>query len=404
MAEADVKKFKELAAQAKENLCLRVMAYFKDSDHSLKDQSLYLALTLDGLKWKALNKNNPVYTVEGIGSNLIRDPYIVKKADGTYLMIATDWTLYGAEKVHANHRLYDGSISKESSWDYETDNYWDVNTTCLIFADSPDMIHWSNPRQIQMVSDELKKEFYKNCGNYMHCWAPEVVFDTDEKGNAKVIHVAADGTEYRYGVIWSGDGEENGHRKISDDSEYNETWVNWTNDFETFTPGEIYFANSSANIDASVLTDTAMAGSSEKKYYLFFKDQVEHQHGIGQVEAESLDSHSFDAAEDFSNVVYSKDKGNGDITKVTGSLYNEGEGPFAFRPYKDRNLWYLFVDCHDAHAEKVFGAFSSTDLKTWKSENDATEFPDGVIRHGSTVSVTLEEAISLVRAFGLENI
>ena len=85
-------------------------------------------------------------------------------------------------------------------------------------------------------------------------------------------------------------------------------------------------------------------------------------------------------------------------------MYNEGEGPFAFRPYKDRNLWYLFVDCHDAHAEKVFGAFSSTDLKTWKSENDATEFPDGVIRHGSTVSVTLEEAISLVRAFGLENI
>ena len=387
-----------------ENPCLRVMAYFKDSSHSLKEQSLYLALTADGLKWYELNNGNPVYTVCGIGSNLIRDPYIVKKADGTYLMIATDWTLYGAKEKPGNHRLFDGTVSPEKNWHYETDSYWDVNTTCLIFADSDDLIHWKNPRQIQMVRDEFKKQFYRNCGNYMHCWAPEVVFDTDSDGNAKVIHTDSDGKTYRYAVIWSGDGEENAHRKYDDLKEYNETWVNWTNDFETFTPAEIYFASSSSNIDATVLTDTAFVNEEtglplddlKKQYVLFFKDQVATEHGIGQNTAFSLDSHAFDPSPDFSNVVYSKDKGNGDLTKVAGTPYKEGEGPFSFRPYKNKNLWYLFADCHDANAEKIFGAWSSTDLIHWKGEDAHTEFPQGVIRHGSTVSVTLEEAVKLI--------
>ena len=74
----------------------------------------------------------------------------------------------------------------------------------------------------------------------------------------------------------------------------------------------------------------------------------------------------------------------------------EGEGPFSFRPYKNKNLWYLFADCHDANAEKIFGAWSSTDLIHWKGEDAHTEFPQGVIRHCSTVSVTLEEAVKLI--------
>ena len=41
-------------------------------------------------------------------------------------------------QIKKNHRLYDGTTSEITNWNYTTSSYWDVNTSCLIFADSGD--------------------------------------------------------------------------------------------------------------------------------------------------------------------------------------------------------------------------------------------------------------------------
>ena len=390
---------------------LNVMAYFLDSASTLEEQSLHLAVTTDGLNWQALNGNKPVFTLSTIGGNRVRDPYIVKKADGTYLMIATDWTLYQNTGKLGNHRLYDGTISEEDSWNYETNSYWDVNTTCLIFADSDDMITWKNERQIQLVSDEAKKAFYEKNSNYQFCWAPEVV-----QNNGKVIHTV-DGTGYKYGVIWSGQGETDGTKSKSwnnktksydytygHGTKYRRTFVNWTNDFETFTEPEVYFNPGNSNIDADVCDD------GNGNFYIFYKDEfnvVDNSnpnitvrsggyYTLCENKSTSLSPNSFNF-----NYVFNWNINYKTITKQANIpvYYNQGEGMFCFRPYKNQNLWYCVLDAHDAGKEKVFALYQTTDFNTW-TQKDNTSWPEGSIRHGSSVTASVEQISSLVKEFG----
>lgn len=398
-----------------ESECLRVMGYFRDSGSTLEEQSLHLAVTSDGRHWKALNGNRGVFRLSTIGGNRVRDPYIVKKPDGKYLMIATDWTLYKSPVQPGNHRLYDGTKSDVSFWNYVTDNYWDVNTSCLIFADSDDMTSWTNERQIQMVSDADKKAFREKNGNYQFCWAPEIIHD----GGKVIFTDPLTKAEYRYGVIWSGQGETNGSTSISYNpvtgiyettcghgTSYRRTFVNYTNDFETFSGPQVYFNPSNSNIDASVCSDEgAFSTDGTAEYHIFYKDEfniaeegiVKASSGmytLCQNHSDSLLPNSFNR-----NRVYSQNHLGNSITASTGP-YNQGEGMFCFRPYASRKLWYLVLDAHDAHQEKVFALYETNDFRTWKV-NDDTSWPEGDIRHGASVKVTREEMIKLIETYGI---
>lgn len=382
--------------------CLRVMGYFRDSGSTLEEQSLHLAITTDGLHWQSLNGNTGVFQLSTIGGNRVRDPYIVKKPDGKYLMIATDWTTYLSPSSPGNHRLYDDTKSDVSDWDYVTNNYWNVNTTCLIFADSDDMTEWTNERQIQMVSDKEKTAFKAAYGNYQFCWAPEIIHN-----NGEVIFTDPETEEtYTYGVIWSGSGETNGTTSKSYNPKknkyettsgrnfnYRRTFVNYTNNFETFTDAQVYFeptpnGTANSNIDASVCTD------DKGKFYIFFKDEKSGYWGMGENYSTSLLPNSFNA-----NCIWGRGWNGKQVQEAAGGTYNQGEGMFCFRPNAGVDKWYCVLDAHDAHQSKVFATFETTDFMTWK-ENDKTSWPEGDIRHGACVEVTLDEMLKLIDYYG----
>ncbi|KUN89368.1 glycoside hydrolase family 43 protein [Streptomyces griseoruber] len=82
-----------------------VMCYFTESTNlgDGTDYGLHLAVSTDGLRWTPLNQNNPVVTPTE-GALGLRDPFILKKQDGTFVVLATDlkgtdWS-YVSQYVH----------------------------------------------------------------------------------------------------------------------------------------------------------------------------------------------------------------------------------------------------------------------------------------------------------------
>ncbi|WP_061294791.1 glycoside hydrolase family 43 protein [Herbidospora cretacea] len=67
-----------------------VFAYFTETpNQSASSYGLHLAVSRDGLNWSPLNQNNPVATPTA-GELGLRDPQVYRKADGTFVVVATD--------------------------------------------------------------------------------------------------------------------------------------------------------------------------------------------------------------------------------------------------------------------------------------------------------------------------
>ena len=77
------------AAQA-QSYAAYAMVYFKESPNLTDDSyALHLAVSGDGLEWTPLNQNQPVATpTEGMLG--LRDPFLLRKQDGTFVALATD--------------------------------------------------------------------------------------------------------------------------------------------------------------------------------------------------------------------------------------------------------------------------------------------------------------------------
>ncbi|OYP48731.1 alpha-L-arabinofuranosidase, partial [Lachnotalea glycerini] len=125
-----------------------VMGYFKETPNgSGNSPNLYLAVSKDGLNWTPLNQNNYVLKpTEGTG--YLRDPFFLRKQDGTFVIVATD------------------------NWNSEYIHIWD----------SANLTDFTNERLVRMNTSG------------MHAWAPETFYDAS-KG--------------QYAVIWSGNTDRN---------------------------------------------------------------------------------------------------------------------------------------------------------------------------------------------------
>lgn len=67
-----------------------LMTYFTESPNMVgADYGLHLAVSRDGLNWAPLNQGNPVVTPTA-GELGLRDPFILRKQDGTFVVVATD--------------------------------------------------------------------------------------------------------------------------------------------------------------------------------------------------------------------------------------------------------------------------------------------------------------------------
>jgi len=116
-----------------------VLAYFGGSDGQ---EALYMAYSYDALHWETLNNNLPILKAT-VGNKSIRDPFILKKADHSFVLMSTD------------------------SWNSENAIFWD----------SKDLISFTNERLVRL--NTIKQ----------HVWAPECVYDA---------------THQTYIVYWSG--------------------------------------------------------------------------------------------------------------------------------------------------------------------------------------------------------
>jgi hypothetical protein len=313
-----------------------VLSYFRPEQTEDAD-SLHLAYSTDGLHWTGLFGDKPVYKLTGLGTNHIRDPFILRKPDGSFVFIATDWTLA----------------------DNDAD-YWNRPSSKLFVAESADLQTFTAPRLLTVTNLTGLN------GRDMRAWAPEAYYDAPEQ---------------RYQIVWSGD----------DVANKNTIYISYTTDFRSVsnpTP-TVLFAPGYSVIDATIVRNAGVD-------YLFFKDENNADGGAATGNGKDIQL-ARSTATSFGPGTFTRaspdylTRGKNQITR------QYTEGPFLIKsPTEDR--WYLFADLYTEGGR--FGCWTSTDLEadpsTWtRVPNKEYSFPAGV-RHGSAVRVTQAQLDGLV--------
>lgn len=182
-----------------------VMTYFRESlDGTGNSNNVHLAVSLDGRQWQALNDNRPILDPTA-GTGGIRDPFIHRLQDGTWVLLATDLEV-GVPFGQANPNLH----------------VWT----------SPDLVTWSGDRLLSVNS--------ANPGSYT--WAPAVHWDPARQ---------------QYGITYSASPAGGPEGVIM---------VSYTTDFTTATPAVRFFDNGGRGgvIDSDVVTGV---GGQNYLYY-----------------------------------------------------------------------------------------------------------------------------------------
>ena len=141
-----------------------VMGYFTESpNRSANNYGLHLAVSTDGLNWTPLNQNNPVVTPTA-GTLGLRDPFILRKQDGTFVVLATD--LNGTDFTQNNQYIH----------------VWD----------STDLRSFTGYRRIRMHTLNT------------HTWAPEAFWDA-ARGQYGIVYSVYNGTRDVFMVNYTTD-------------------------------------------------------------------------------------------------------------------------------------------------------------------------------------------------------
>lgn len=129
-----------------------LFVHFIGEERNPTDEQLYFALSRDGVHWRDLRPaGSPALTWLG-GEKGVRDPHIVRDPRGGFHIVATDLSIYYRGGWGPN----DGATTNGS--------------TGLVIWDSPDLVHWSEPRLVDVASK------IPDAGM---AWAPEANWDPD---------------------------------------------------------------------------------------------------------------------------------------------------------------------------------------------------------------------------------
>ena len=125
-----------------------LFAYFEGTGEGKLQEHLRFAISKDAKDWYALNNNRPIVSSDTIStSGGIRDPHILRGADGCYYIVATDMNT--------------------------VKNGWKDNPG-IVMMRSTDLVHWSH-------SKIVLKEAYKNFADAYWVWAPQTIYDRKAK-------------------------------------------------------------------------------------------------------------------------------------------------------------------------------------------------------------------------------
>lgn len=194
-------------AYAQSNNPVYLFSYFKGNG----EDGLHLAYSYDGYTWQSLYGDSSFLKPAAGKDKLMRDPCIVRGADGVFHMV---WTV---------------------SW----------NEKGIGYASSKDLVHWSEQQYIPVMEQEAEAR---------NCWAPEIFYDTRKK---------------EYMIYWAttipgrfaaGD--------TSGDDKYNHRmYYTTTRDFKTFSPTRLLYDKGFNVIDATIQ-------QHGKEYVMFLKDET----------------------------------------------------------------------------------------------------------------------------------
>lgn len=194
-----------------------LFAHFVGSEGKATDEQIYFSASENGTDWEILNSGSPVLT-STVGTTGMRDPYIMRLEDGSFVIIATDLSIFELNKTQGGNK-----------WGYSQTNGSDK----IVVWKSNDLVNWTGPNAISIGPAGA------GC-----VWAPEAVYDREEG---------------KYMVFWAS--------KVSSDNYAKQRiYRSYTTDFETFTTPEVYIDHPNSTIDTTFIEDKGV-------YYRFTKDE-----------------------------------------------------------------------------------------------------------------------------------
>lgn len=266
-----------------------LFVYFKEP----ANMGVFFATSTDGYHWTPANKGRPWYPVEQPGE-LMRDPFIARGPDHEFHMV---WT-------------------------------WGWRGQSIGYAHSPDLVHWSEQREIPLMA---------GTPGAANTWAPEIYWDA---GKSKWL------------IVWSS--------TVEGRHEGNRIYSTLTADFKTFSHPEIFFDPGYMVIDATILQTAG-------KYYLVFKDErLEPLHKQVKIaEGDTLE---------------------GPWRNISEALTEPwSEGPSAV------DLGGEYIIYYDHYRDpRRYEAIRSTDLRHWTPVTDRMTLPENA-KHGGFLKLTAAE-------------
>ncbi|HEY0743890.1 MAG TPA: glycoside hydrolase family 43 protein [Chryseosolibacter sp.] len=275
-----------------------IFSYFKNNG----EDGLHLAFSEDGYKWTALNHDSSFLKPDAGQEKLMRDPCIILGPDNLYHMV---WT---------------------TGW----------NEKGIGYANSVDLIHWSDQRYFEVMQHEPKAR---------NCWAPEIFYDQKSK---------------QYMIFWATTVEGKFAETQSEkESGYNHRiYYVTTKNFREFSEPDLLYDMDFNAIDATII-------QHDQKYVMFVKDET--------IEPTPQ-----------KNIRLST---SGNLTggysvaspPITGNYWAEGPAVL-----KVDTGWIVYFD---KYKEKKMGAVFSKDLQVWTDISLKIKFPEGT-RHGSVLKIS----------------
>ena len=273
--------------------------YVSTSFHEPATEGLRFIYSTDGLRWDSIQG---VFLTPQVGKQkVMRDPSIVRGPDSTFHLV---WT---------------------SSWRGDRG---------FGYASSKDLIHWSEQRFIEVMSDTTT----------VNVWAPELFYDDVRK---------------QFLIVWAScvpgrfpDYQEehlNNHR----------LYYTTTKDFKTFAKTQLFYDPDFSDIDATLVKRGA------KDYVMVVKDNSRPMRNIKVAFAESPYGPWSKASEPFTE--------------------SFTEGPSTARV---GDWWYIF---YDSYRHGIYGAHRTKDFVHFEDRTGAVNFPVGH-KHG-TVFMAPEELV-----------
>lgn len=276
-----------------------LFAYFMEPGSA----GVYFALSHDGYRYTQLNDGKPWF--RPLQGRNIRDPFLTQGPNGRFRLI---WT-------------------------------WDWHGTSLGYAESNDLMHWSEIRELPVMSEFAETDT---------TWAPEMYWD----GKAK-----------QWLVLWSS--------STRSDKASHQIWAATTKDFQSFTRPKVWFDPGYPVIDQTLFHNNSRTDLAA--WYLIFKDQ-------------SVDPLRYQIR------VASGPTVEGPWSHISGPITPTwSEGPSVLR-VGDR--YVVFYDYYRPPAR--FKAVETTDWQHWTDATPKLGLPNGC-KHGSFLRLSSEIAERLVQ-------